>query len=131
MKLHDAFLSLAIISYFCIVVNGDMAGIPFILFLFYSLFDLGTIAEIGGVIGIAGLVILFIFRNNKNPIRIFMVEMFAFVFLLVPILVRIKSLPLELFEYTGFLLPLFLFLAFYGLTLLMSLLTLRKTQTAQ
>lgn len=130
MKLHDIFLSLAIISYFCIVVNGDMAGIPFILFLIFSLIDLGTMTEIGAFLGVGGLVLLFLIRNNKNPVKILVGEMAAFLLLIAPILIRIKSLPANLFVYTGFLLPLFLFLLFYGLTLLVSLLALRKPRTA-
>lgn len=130
MKLHDIFLSLSIISYFCIVVNGDMAGIPFLLFLIFSLIDLGTMTEIGAFLGMGGLVLLFLIRNYTNTIKVLVGEIVAFVLLMAPILIRIKSLPANLFVYTGFLLPLFLFLLFYGLTMLVSLLALRKPRTA-
>jgi hypothetical protein len=131
MKLHDVFLSLALISYFCIVVNGDMAGIPFLFFLIYALFDLWTMTEIGAFLGIGGLVLLFLMRNKKDPVRIFIAEVVAGILLMAPILIRIKSLPAHLFLYTGFLLPLVLFLLFYGLTLIVSMLAIRKPEIAQ
>ena len=80
---------------------GQMIGIPFIVWLFWTSFEFGNKDQIFAIIGLIGLVLMFTkyYKNKGSKILIF-------VLMLVPIIRRLTEVPLEKFNYLAFQIPL-------------------------
>jgi hypothetical protein len=109
MPLHPIFKSIAIIAYCFIMLNGWMIGIPFLLFLIFSLFEFGTLAQLAALLSFVGFFLLFFpsdFKTIKKTMRLHFV---IYILLLSPIVERLISVPLELFNYSTFIIPVLIF----------------------
>ena len=58
--------SISIISYLIIILAGEMIGIPFVLWLVFTIFDFGNIDQIFAILGIIGVVLNFSKWKNKS-----------------------------------------------------------------
>ena len=99
---------ISIFSYMFIILAGWMSGIPFILWLLFSLFDFGNIDQLFAFMGISGIVLNF--TEWKSNI---LINILSFIFMLSPIISRLIQVPIEAFNYWAFKIPLGIFIITY------------------
>ncbi|MFI1770275.1 hypothetical protein [Thalassobellus citreus] len=105
MKFVNIIKIISLVSYSLIILTGQMIGIPFIVWLFWTSFEFGNSNQIFAFLGLIGLILMFT-KYYKN--RIF--KAFIFVLMLVPIVRRLTEVPIENFNYLAFQIPLLIFI---------------------
>lgn len=100
--------SISIISYLVIILTGEMIGLPFILWLVFTIFDFGNIDQIFAILGITGVVLNF--SKWKNRI---LITIISFILMLLPLLSRLLRVGIEKFDYLAFQIPLTIFIISY------------------
>ncbi len=108
MKSYNAFKNISIIAYVFIFLKGDMIALPFICYLLFSLFDIGTIAQLYSFFALAGLII--ILTQTQINKQTFICKILALGLLVLPLIGRLTSVPIELFNYSAFILPSIIFI---------------------
>lgn len=98
----------SIISYLLIILAGQMIGLPFILWLIVTTFDFGNIDQLFAFFGLIGI-ILNLTKWKNNVIIIFL----SFLLMLSPIISRFVQVPIEMFNYLAFQVPLTIFIITY------------------
>jgi len=98
----------SIISYMSIILTGQMIGLPFILWLIFSIFDFGNIDQLFAVFGLAGIIL----NLSKLKGNIF-VAILSFLLMLSPIISRLVQVSIEMFDYLAFQIPLIIFILTY------------------
>ena len=131
MKIKSLVKTLSILSYCLITINGSIIAIPFILYLIsasISIFYLeGINQSVSSLIGIIGLII--IIKNFKEEtFKNVFISFLGFLMLLVPLIERLSSISIELFNYLSFKIPLILFLMFFLIYILISILDYFKNK---
>lgn len=91
-----------------IFLTGQMIGVPFILWLVFTIFDFGNFDQIFAVLGITGVILNFTKWRNKIPVTII-----SFILMLSPIISRMIQVPIEMFNYLAFQIPLAVFFISY------------------
>ena len=109
MPFHPIFKSIAIIAYCFIMLNGWMIGIPFFLFLIFSLFEFGTLAQLAALLSFTGFFLLLFPSDFKKIKRTVRLQLVIYVLLLSPIIELLACVPLELFYYSTFIIPVLIF----------------------
>lgn len=128
MKLYLPLKTFSIFSYCFIILKGWFIGVPFIFYLFMTLFDFGTYEQLAGVAAFVGLYITAIpFLKNRTN-QSYLLESVSFLLLLVPIIQRLISVPIELFDYGAFKYPLYAFVLSYFLAVFFSFKENKKIQ---
>ena len=111
--------TILLISYSLIFFNGPIISIPMFLYLLFSIanFDspLQAVTSIFAIVGFIIVIKLNFVSNNKKR---FLLSVLAFFLLLSPIIQRLAFVPIRLFDYPLFIIPLFLFLISYVLLLI-------------
>ncbi len=92
---------LLLLSYSLIILMGWMSGIPFILWLVFTIFDFGNIDQIFAILAAIGVGLNFI-KSKNNPAVILL----SFALMLSPLISRMIQIPLEGFNYLAFQIPL-------------------------
>lgn len=87
--------------YSFIILMGWMSGIPFILWLVFTIFDFGNIDQIFAILAAIGIGLNFI-KSRNNPAVIIL----SFVLMLSPLISRMVQVPIEAFDYLAFQIPL-------------------------
>ena len=114
MKLSTVAKTISALSYFFIMLQGDMIAVPFGMWLVLALFDFTSIGPLFAMLAFLGGILA---CRTKRQDRFYMTRILAaFLLLLSPLVWRLVSVPLELFYYTAFLLPLALFISCYLLS---------------
>ena len=131
MKIKSLVKTLSILSYCLIMINGSIIAIPFIIYLIsasISIFYLEEINQsVSSLIGIIGLII--IIKNFKEEtFKNVFISFLGFLMLLVPLIERLSSISIELFNYLSFKIPLILFLMFFLIYILISILDYFKNK---
>lgn len=108
MKTIEFVRFLSILSYFLIILVGQIIAIPFICWLLFTTFDIGNIDQIFAIFSILGIALNFTKWKSKISITIL-----SFLFMLSPLLSRIFQVPLVFFDYPAFKIPLFIFTGGY------------------
>lgn len=108
--------SISIISYLIIILTGEMIGIPFILWLVFTIFDFGNIDQIFAILGIIGVILNF--SKWKNRILLTIV---SFILMLSPLLSRLLQVGIEKFDYLAFQIPLTIFIISYLLFIIINI----------
>ncbi|MGE8553241.1 MAG: hypothetical protein ACN6OB_04785 [Chryseobacterium jejuense] len=72
------------------------------------MFDIGNIDQVFAILGVLGVVLNFTRWRNKNSITVL-----SFLMMLSPLISRVVQVPLVLFDYAAFKIPLFIFIAGY------------------
>ncbi len=108
-----------------------MIALPFIFYLIFSsvgIFHLEIINQsITSLVGIIGLLMLIkSFQEDKDTLKSIFINLISFLMLLVPIAERLSSVPIDLFNYSGFKTPLILFLILFIIYIFMSILDYKK-----
>lgn len=108
MKIINFLRIISIISYLLIILMGQMIGIPFIFWLLFTLFDFGTIDQLFAIIGTSGILI-----NLTKLKNLALMTILSFFMMLSPIIFKMVQIPIELFDYLVFKLPLSVFIIGY------------------
>lgn len=106
--MQNAIRVTSIISYFLIILTGQMIGIPFILWLISTIFDFGKFDQIFAILGICGVILNF--TKWKNNISLTII---SFLLMLSPLISRVTQVPIEKFNYLAFQIPLAIFITLY------------------
>lgn len=106
--MKNVIRTIAIVSYLLIILAGWMSGIPFILWLIFTVFDFGNIDQLFAIFGLVGIILnLTKWRTN------IIVTILSFSLMLSPIISRILQVPIEMFNYLAFQIPLTIFILTY------------------
>jgi hypothetical protein len=100
--------TISIISYLIIILAGEMIGLPFILWLVFTIFDFGNIDQIFAIFGIIGIVLNLSKWKNK-----ILVTILSFILMLSPLISRLLQVEMEKFGYLAFQIPLTIFIVTY------------------
>lgn len=104
----------AVISYVLIMLAGWMSALPLIFWLLFTMFDFGNIDQLFSICAVIGIILNF--TKLKNSISI---SLLAFVLMLSPLASRMVQVPISVFNYWGFKIPLLIFFVSYILSLLL------------
>ena len=99
---------ISIISYSLIIRMGQMIRLPFICWLIFTSFDFGNIDQLFAILGVVGIVINLSKWKNNIPFTII-----SFLLMSSPIISRMVQVPIELFDYLAFQIPLIIFIIMY------------------
>ena len=123
MKIKSLVKTLSILSYCLIMINGNIVAIPFIVYLIsasISIFNLDGINQsVTSLIGIIGLIIIKNFE--EETFKSIFINFLGFLILLVPLIERLSSVSIELFNYLSFKIPLILFVVLFLIFMLISI----------
>ncbi len=110
----------AIIAYFFIFLQGSMILIPFGLFLVAGLFEAEPIMR--GLIALAdiSLIALMIVSFKEKSKLTLVIEIIAYIILLLPILIIFFSSPFNRFNYFLFLFPAICFLLLFPISIFLA-----------
>ncbi|WP_160137793.1 hypothetical protein [Chryseobacterium sp. c4a] len=108
MKSINFLRYFSILSYTLIILAGQMIGIPFIGWLLFTTFDFGNTEQSFAVLGLLGIALNFTKWRNKDLITIL-----SFLLILSPLFSRMIQIPLAMFNYAAFKVPLFIFITGY------------------
>jgi hypothetical protein len=103
---------------------GMMIGIPFICYLFLMPFFEWTttpsqpLTALAALLGLGMLLRTYAPRVRQASLAS---ELFIFILLLLPIIERLVSVPLMLFDYPGFIVPVTCFFVMYPLSIILKL----------
>lgn len=92
-----------------------MIGLPFALWLIYTIFDFGNIDQLFALLAIIGIILNFSRWSNSIPVMI--VSLIA---MLSPLISRMVQVPIELFSYLAFQIPLTIFIVSYSILILIN-----------
>lgn len=95
---------------------GQMIGLPFICWLIFTSFDFGNIDQLFAIFGVVGIVINLTKWKNNIPLTII-----SFILMLSPIISRMMQVPIELFDYLAFQIPLTIFVVTYLMFIVMNI----------
>ena len=96
---------------------GQMIGLPFFLWLLFTMFDFGSIDQLVALLAIVGLVIICVNHSKIRTSKILMLDLVCFVLLASPLVRRMTAVSTELFNYLSFIIPTALFALFYTASL--------------
>jgi len=117
LKQQRIFRIIATIAYLLIILNGDMIGLPFFLWLSFTLFDFGNIDQLFAFLAVAGLTINLINANKQRTLKILLLDVMCFLLLAAPVIARLLEAPINLFNYAAFIIPTTVFVLFYLVSL--------------
>lgn len=112
MSLKKTFLALSLISYSLILFQGMILSFPLLLVLFFWLFDFHSISPLFSVLGLSGIFLGMAFRN-KSGWKVALINIIVFGLLSAPLVWRLMSVPLALFNNWGFYIPTIAFVIFF------------------
>ena len=114
--MKDKIRIISIVSYLLIILVGQMIGLPFILWLIFTAFDFGNIDQLFAIFGVIGVGInLTKWKNNK------LLSIVSFALMLSPIISRFVQVPIEMFDYLAFEIPLTIFIITYLIFIVMNM----------
>ncbi len=111
---------IAITSYLLIILRGDMIAVPFFFWLLFTLFGFDNSDQIFAFLSIIGLTVSSIKRNSGRILKAILSEVVCFGLLISPIIKRLASVPIEKFNYLGFIIPTIIFTVFYIISVYLS-----------
>ncbi len=120
--MKTAIQIISILSYLCILLAGQIIGIPFFFWLIFTAFDFGNIDQLFAILGIVGVGINLSKWKNSIPFTIL-----SFFFMISPILSRLLQVSIESFDYLAFKIPLSIFVFAYLLFLILNIFDRKKT----
>lgn len=106
--MKNSLKTISIISYMLIILTGQIIGLPFIVWLIFATFDFGNIDQLFAIFGLVGIA-LNLTKWGTNII----VTILSFLLMISPIISRLVQVPLEMFDYLAFQIPLTIFIVTY------------------
>lgn len=114
MKLSPIFIIISILSYLLIFFNGEMISIPMFFYLPIAAINFNSpLQALTAALGLLGLLYLLTLAIRTNKNGRFLNHLIIFVLLLSPIIQRLISVPIQLFNYSMFIIPCLSFVIFY------------------
>lgn len=113
--------TISIIFYLSIILSGSMIGLPFVLWLVFTMFNFGNIDQIFAILGVIGVGLHF--TKWKNNILITIVSFFL---MLSPLISRLLQVEIEKFNYLAFKIPLAIFIITYLLFIILNIVEEKK-----
>ena len=98
-----------------------MIGLPFFVWLAFTLVDFGNIDQLFAFLAVFGLILIVITRNKQRTLSALVLDIFCFILIASPLVARMKEVPIELFNYNAFIIPTGLFVLFYFVSLYFTL----------
>lgn len=86
-----------------------MIGLPFIIWLLFTLFNFGNPDQFFAFLGVIGLTISFITFKSKRTLKILLLDILCFMLLAAPLIRRTTAIPIEKFNYLTFIIPITIF----------------------
>ena len=117
----------SIIAYFFIFLQGSMILLPFCLLLINGPFSGEPIMRILILLADISLIVLFIFCFKKVTRVNLIVDIVAFILLLLPLIKIFTSFPFEMFNYFLFIFPAICFIILFVLSIVLSYRGYRKS----
>jgi hypothetical protein len=106
------------------MLSGQMIGLPIIIWLFFTAFHFGNIDQIFAILGLVGIALNF--TKWKNSVY---ATITSFIIMLSPIISRLIQVPIKMFDYLAFQIPLAIFILAYVTFILINIKEkLRTTQ---
>jgi hypothetical protein len=130
VKQLKIFKIIAIVSYLLIILAGQLIGLPFFYWLLYTLFDFGNTDQLFAFLAVVGLTISFIKLNSTRTFKVLMLDIICFILLASPLVRRMTSVPIELFNYLAFIIPITIFSLFYIISIYYSVRLYFESQKA-
>ena len=96
---------------------GQMIALPFFFWLAFTLFDFGNIDQLFALLAVVGLVIICINHNKTRTSKVLTLDVICFFLMASPLVRRMSTVPIELFNYLAFIIPTALFALFYTASL--------------
>lgn len=116
----------SIIAYFFIFLQGSMILLPFCLLLIGGPFSGEPIMRILISLADVSLIVLFVFAFKKVTRVNVIIDIIAFILLLLPLIKIFTSFPFEMFNYFLFLFPCICFIVLFVLSIVLSYREYRK-----
>lgn len=120
MKKYKIAKLISIVSYLLIILMGSMIGLPFFLWLLFTVVDFGNIDQLFAFFGVIGLTITFINLNKNRTWKIILIDITCFLLLASPLVRRMTAIPIGKFNYLAFIIPTTIFCLFYIFSLYFS-----------
>lgn len=117
-KLRNILVGISLLSYLLIMLNGSMIVLPFGLYILFSLADFGTLNQLTALLALTAFVIVLRTSTGKLTKKWVLFHGLAFILLCTPLINRLTDVPIELFNYGAFIIPLVIFVILYLATLL-------------
>ena len=114
--MRNIIRNISIISYLAIILSGQMIGLPFILWLVFTIFDFGNIDQIFAILGLIGLGLSFSKLKDK-----FLIIIISFILMLSPIVSRLYQVRIEKFNYLTFQIPFSIFISTYLIFIILNI----------
>ena len=97
-----------------------MIGLPFFMWLIFTMFDFGNIDQLYAFLGVMGLIISFVTFNSTRTFKTLFLDIISFMLLASPLIRRLTAIPIENFNYLAFIIPTIIFGLFYIFSLYFS-----------
>ena len=120
MKKYKIAKIISIVSYLLIILMGSMIGLPFFMWLIFTMFDFGNIDQLYAFLGVMGLIISFVTFNSTRTFKTLFLDIISFMLLASPLIRRLTTIPIEKFNYLAFIIPTTIFGLFYIFSLYFS-----------
>ena len=115
------FKIIAVISYLLIILMGDMIGLPFFIWLLFTLVDFGNTDQLFAFLSVIGLTIIFMKLSSTRTLKMVLIDIVCFLLLAAPIVRRMAVVPIEKFNYLTFIIPMVIFVLLYLLSIYFSI----------
>lgn len=117
MMNQNSFKILAYLAYFLIFMQGSMICLPFFIWIFSAAFFFGSLSQLFAIAAILGLVISHKTWKKPKSISKTLLNLLTFILLLSPVLYRMIAVPIEMFNYLGFIVPFSAFVILYSVAI--------------
>ena len=98
-----------------------MIGLPFFLWLPFSLFNFWNVEQLLSLLAILALFNIFVCQKDNNTSNYLIVEFTCFLMLALPIIGRLAVVPTGMFNYFLFIIPTTLFFIMYSASILFNI----------
>lgn len=122
---------LSLLAYVCILLHGEVIALPLGFILLFGLFTPEPLNMTFLFIVLADLTLLSLFALTliRKTRKTILIEMWAYFFLLLPLIAAITSVPIRQFNYSLFIIPAISFLVLYPISVFLSYSDYKKKQT--
>ncbi|WP_454802064.1 hypothetical protein [Mucilaginibacter phyllosphaerae] len=117
MKYLNIYRIISIVAYSVIILKGQMVGLPFLLWLVFTVFYFGNIDQLFALLAVLGLILTARNWNKTRTQKILLIDFVCVVLLATPIIGRLNAVPLSMFNYGAFIIPVAVFVLCYLISL--------------
>jgi uncharacterized membrane protein len=117
MKYLKIYRIISLVAYCVIILKGQIVGLPFLLWLAFTVFDFGNIDQLFALLAVLGLILTSRNWNKTRTLKILLVDFVCFFLLAVPVMGRLNEVPLSMFNYGAFIIPAAVFVLCYLISL--------------